>query len=152
MTVRLEKMNTDQFQKYLSYAIKNFAEEQIKSGNWEQPDAISKATDEYKKLLSDGEKTENNHLFVIRDGEQEIGMIWLAHKTGDKGFIYDINIWEGNQGKGYGKQAMKEVEVIAKKIELKKLELHVFGHNKVARGLYEKLGYIETNIKMAKTL
>jgi len=152
MTVKLEKMNTSEFQQYLSYAIKNFAEEQIKSGNWEQQDAISKATEEHKKLLPDGEETENNYLFIIRDGEQEIGMIWLAHKTSEKGFIYDVNIWEGNQGKGYGKQAMKEVERVAKKIGLKKIGLHVFGHNKVARGLYEKLGYMETNIKMEKTL
>lgn len=75
MTVKLEKMNTIEFQQYLSYAIKNFAEEQIKSGNWEQQDAISKATEEHKKLLPDGEETENNYLFTIRDGEQEIGMI-----------------------------------------------------------------------------
>lgn len=152
MTVKLEKMNTIEFQQYLSYAIKNFAEEQIKSGNWEQQDAISKATEEHKKLLPDGEETENNYLFTIRDGEQEIGMIWLAHRTNEKGFIYDINIWEGNQGMGYGKQAMKEVERVAKNIGLKKVGLHVFGHNKVARGLYEKLGYMETNIKMEKTL
>src|SRR5699024_4883208 len=107
---------------------------------------------EHKKLLPDGEETENNYLFIIRDGEQEIGMIWLAHKTGEKGFIYDVNIWEGNQGKGYGKQAMKEVERVAKKIGLKKIGLHVFGHNKVERGLYEKLGYMEKKIKMEKTL
>lgn len=152
MTVKLEKMNTVEFEQYLNYAIKNFAEEQIKSGNWEQQDAVSMATEEYKKLLPDGEKTENNYLFIIRDGKQEIGMIWLAHKTSEKGFIYDINIWEGNQGKGYGKQAMKEIERVAKEIGIKKIGLHVFGHNKAARRLYEKLGYIETNIKMEKAL
>ncbi|WP_077324165.1 GNAT family N-acetyltransferase [Virgibacillus siamensis] len=152
MTVRLEKMNTVEFQQYLSYAIKNFAEEQIKAGNWKQQGAINKATEEYNKLLPDGEKTENNHLFIIRDGEQEVGMIWLAHKTSEKGFIYDLNIWEGNQSKGYGTLAMKEVEFIAENLGLKKIGLHVFGHNKVAKGLYEKLGYMETNIKMEKTL
>ncbi|MDY0393948.1 GNAT family N-acetyltransferase [Virgibacillus halophilus] len=66
--------------------------------------------------------------------------------------MYDINIWKGNQGKGYGKQAMKQIEIIAKEIGLKVIGLHVFGHNKVARGLYEQLGYIETNIKMEKSL
>ncbi|HLS09630.1 GNAT family N-acetyltransferase [Lentibacillus sp.] len=151
MTVILKKMNSIEFQQYLSYAIKNFADEQIKSGNWEQQGAISKATEEHKKLLPDGEKTENNFLFTIRDGDLEIGMIWLAQRN-KKGFIYDINIWEGNQGKGYGKQAMKEVEIVAKNIGLEKIGLHVFGHNKVARGLYEKLGYIETSVKMEKSL
>lgn len=47
---------------------------------------------------------------------------------------------------------MKEVEIIAKEIGLKMIGLHVFGHNKVARGLYEQLGYAETHIKMEKSL
>lgn len=152
MTVRLEKMNSVEFQQYLSYAIKNFADEQIKSGNWEQQEAISKSTQEHEKLLPEGENTVNNHLFTIRDKNQVVGMIWLAQGINEKGFIYDINIWEGNQGKGYGKQAMKEIEIVAKKIGLKSIRLHVFGHNKVARVLYEKLGYVATSIKMEKTL
>lgn len=152
MTIKLEKMNAVEYQQYHSYAISNFANEQMKSGNWEQQEAINKAKQEYEKLLPAGEKTEYNYLFTIRDGNKEVGMIWLAQRTNEKGFIYDINIWKGNQGKGYGKQAMKEIETVAKKIGLKSIGLHVFGHNKVARALYEKLGYIETNINMEKTI
>lgn len=152
MTVILKKMNSIEFQQYLNYAIKNFADEQIRVANWERQGAIRKATEEHKKLLPDGEKTENNYLFTICNGNLEIGMIWLAKRSNKKGFIFDINIWEGSQGKGYGKQAMKEVEIVAKKIGLEKIGLHVFGHNKVAKGLYEKLGYAETSIKMEKRL
>lgn len=47
---------------------------------------------------------------------------------------------------------MKEIEIIGEEIGLKSIRLHVFGHNKIARRLYEKLGYIETNIKMKKVL
>ncbi len=47
---------------------------------------------------------------------------------------------------------MKELEVIAKELGMKKIGLHVFGHNKVARGLYEKLGYEITNINMIKSI
>src|SRR5699024_9480957 len=107
---------------------------------------------EHKKLLPEEEKNEDNYLFTIRDGHQEIGMIWLVRKTRETGVIYDINIWEGVQGKGYVKQAMREVEVIAKEIGLKMIGLHVFGHNNVARHLYEQLGYVETNINMRKSL
>lgn len=145
-------MSSDEFQQYLDYAIENFANEQIKSGNWKQEGAISKAAEEHKWLLPDGPNSNNNYLFTIRDGDIKVGMVWLAQKNDNKGFIYDINIWRGNQGKGYGKQAMKQVEIIAKKIGLKMIGLHVFGHNKVARGLYEQLGYVETNIKMEKSL
>ncbi|UJL46247.1 GNAT family N-acetyltransferase [Virgibacillus sp. NKC19-16] len=152
MDINLQKMNAVEFQQYHSYAIKNFANEQMKSGNWEQHEAMIKAKQEYEKLLPAGEKTVHNYLFTIRDGDQEVGMIWLTQRTNEKGFIYDINIWKGNQGKGYGKQAMKEIETVAKKIGLVSIGLHVFGHNKIAWSLYEKLGYIETNINMEKML
>ena len=52
----------------------------------------------------------------------------------------------------YGKQAMTEIETIAKELSFSKIELHVFGHNKVAQNLYEKLDYEVTNIIMAKKL
>jgi len=78
MTIRLEKMNSTEFKQYLDYAIKNYAEEHIKSGNWEQQEAISKATKELTELLPEEEKTAKNYLFTIRDKEQKIGMIWLG--------------------------------------------------------------------------
>ncbi|WP_101841837.1 N-acetyltransferase [Halobacillus sp. Marseille-P3879] len=152
MTVRLDRMNSEEFQKYLSFAIKHFAEEQIKSGNWKPEEAVSKATEEYEKLLPEGQDTENNHLFTVRDRSKEVGMIWFAQITNEKGFIYGINIWEGNQGKGYGKKAMQEIEILAKNLGLKSIGLHVFAHNNMARDLYEKVGYTEKNIKMEKTL
>jgi ribosomal protein S18 acetylase RimI-like enzyme len=150
--VRLDKMNSSEFERYLRYAIRNYADEHVKAGNWNEQEAISKATKEFEKLLPEGEKTVNNKLFIIRCEDKEVGMIWLAQRSNDKGFIYDINIWEGNQGRGYGKQAMKEIEKVARKLSLKSISLHVFGHNQVARGLYEKLGYLETDIIMEKKI
>lgn len=152
MTITLKIMSSDEFQEYLDYAIENFAYEQVKSGNWKKSDAINKAREEHKRLLPDGANTKNHYLFTIRDGDLKVGMVWLAKKDDNKGFIYDINIWKSNQGKGYGKQAMKKVEIIAKEIGMKMIGLNVFGHNKVAKELYENLGYIETNIKMEKLL
>ncbi|WP_409294066.1 GNAT family N-acetyltransferase [Peribacillus sp. SCS-26] len=150
--IELVEMNAEDFQRYLTYAVQTYAAEHIKSGNWNEEEAYGKAAQEYKELLPDGEKTENHKLFTVRDGEQEVGMIWLAQKSDHRGFIYDINIWEEYQGRGYGKKAMEEIGIKAKELGLKSIALHVFGHNGKALGLYEKLGYIITNIKMKKEL
>jgi ribosomal protein S18 acetylase RimI-like enzyme len=150
--IKLDKMNASEYQQYIRVAISNYAEEHVKAGNWNEQEAISKATAEYERLLPEGENTVNNHLFTIRDEDKEVGIIWLAEHPNDKGFIFDINISEGNQGRGYGKQAMIEIEKVAKELGLKSIGLHVFGHNQVARGLYEKLGYIETDIIMDKKI
>ncbi|MFJ5762867.1 GNAT family N-acetyltransferase [Neobacillus sp. NPDC093182] len=89
---KLVLMNSDEYQKYISSAIKSYAEEKVLSGNWNQ------------------------------------------------------------QGFGYGKEAMKKIEIVGQKLGMKKIGLHVFGHNKVARGLYDKLGYQTTNVLMEKEI
>lgn len=145
-------MDSSDFQRYVSFAVKNYAEEKVQSGNWDAAEAIQKATEEYDRLLPEGENTANNKLFTIQDGSEEVGIIWLAIRSADKGFIYDINIWESYQGRGYGKQAMLEIEKVGRSLGLKSIGLHVFGHNKVAHSLYKKLGYVETNINMEKRI
>jgi ribosomal protein S18 acetylase RimI-like enzyme len=150
--INLVLMNSDEYQKYISSAIKSYAEEKVLAGNWNQEESISKAEAEYKRLLPNGEKTESNFLYTILDEAKTIGVIWLAQLSENRGYIYDINILEEYQGFGYGKEAMKQIENVGKKLGMKKIGLHVFGHNKVARGLYDKLGYQTTNVLMEKEI
>ncbi|WP_367398413.1 GNAT family N-acetyltransferase [Paenibacillus barcinonensis] len=113
---------------------------------------MSKATEQYAQLLPDNEKTANNKLFTIRSDGKEVGMIWLALKPNNKGFIYDIRIREEYRGRGFGKQAMEDIEKVGREFGIKSMGLHVFAHNPIARSLYEKLGYEETSVVMAKKL
>ncbi|EOR21072.1 GNAT family N-acetyltransferase [Niallia alba] len=150
--IKLVLMNSAEYQTYISSAIKTYAEEKVLSGNWKQEESIRKAEEEYIRLLPNGEKTERNFLYTVRKNDEAVGVIWLAQKSEKLGFIYDIYILEQYQGKGYAKEAMKEIESVGQKLGLKKIGLHVFGHNKVARGLYEKLGYEITNVLMEKEI
>jgi ribosomal protein S18 acetylase RimI-like enzyme len=151
--IKLVLMNSDEYQKYISSAIKSYAEEKVLSGNWNQEESISKAVEEYTRLLPKGEKTEGNFLYtILNDDDKSVGVIWLAQLSEEKGYIYDIYILEKYQGFGYGKEAMKQIENVGQKLGMKKIGLHVFGHNKVARGLYDKLGYQTTNVLMEKEI
>lgn len=150
--ITLRDMDSTEYQRYLRFSIKNYAAEHVKAGNWNEEESIEKATKEYNKLLPEGEKTPNHKLFTIIADDIEAGVIWLAIRSKDKGFIYDINIWEENQGRGFGKQAMKAIEEVGRELGLKSIGLHVFGHNEVARNLYKKLGYTEISIVMEKEL
>jgi ribosomal protein S18 acetylase RimI-like enzyme len=64
--------------------------------------------------------------------------------------IYDLIIHENLRRKGYASRTLEHVEDRAKELGAKSAKLHVFGHNHVARTLYEKMGYNETSITMAK--
>lgn len=150
--IKLVLMDSDEYQKYISSAIKSYAEEKVLAGNWKQEESISKAEEEYTRLLPKGEKTESNFLYTILNDDKAIGVIWFAQLSEKKGYIYDINIVEKYQGFGYAKEAMKQIENVGQKLGINKIGLHVFGHNKVARGLYDKLGYKTTNVLMEKEI
>ncbi|WP_175640000.1 GNAT family N-acetyltransferase [Metabacillus schmidteae] len=145
-------MNSNEFQEYLTSAIENYALEKTLSGNWPREESLINARAEFVKLLPKGEKTQENYLYNIQLDDQIVGMLWLARKSDEDGFIYDINIMEGHRGLGYGKVAVKLIEKVSKEIGIKKIGLQVFGHNKIARRLYEDLGYKITNIKMVKEI
>ncbi|HKJ37732.1 MAG TPA: GNAT family N-acetyltransferase, partial [Anaerolineales bacterium] len=84
-----------------------------------------------------------------------VGIIWLNARIDTPrraGFIYDIEINEEQRGKGFGKQAMLAIEEKARELELKSIGLHVFSHNPIASGLYEKIGYKTRSMNMTKDL
>lgn len=154
--ITLKAMNHDDFQEYVGSSMETYAKEKVASGNWSAAEALDLAKKDYKRLLPQGEKSKFNYLFSVFNEEIKVGVIWVAQKSPEnkeEGFIYEIKIYDEYQGLGYGKQAMIEIETIAREeLGMKKLGLHVFGHNKVARGLYEKLGYETTNVVMAKKI
>jgi len=73
--IKLVLMNADEYQDYISSAIKGYAEEKVLSGNWSQEESISKAEEEYARLLPKGEKTENNFLYSIVKDDKSVGVI-----------------------------------------------------------------------------
>jgi ribosomal protein S18 acetylase RimI-like enzyme len=148
----LQKMTSAEFKKTLVNSIESYAKEKTDSGNWKKSEAITKAKEEFATLLPQGLETENHYLYTVMDQDRAVGMIWLAKKPKDTGFIYEIKIAPEYQGLGYGKAAMLAIEVKAKELGMKRIKLHVFGHNQTARNLYEKLAYKTTNVLMAKDL
>lgn len=150
--VTLRLMNSSEFQEYFNLATENYAKEKVIAGNWNEEESIIKAKTEYEKLLPKGKDTEKNYLYIISQKNQPIGIVWLEKKSNENGFIRDVRVFEKYQGLGYGKEAMKQIEMEGKELGLKKIGLHVFGHNRIARGLYEKLGYQTTNVMMIKDI
>lgn len=150
--VLFKKMDEKKFKNYYDYAVTNYAEEKIKSGNWKKEEAMKLAKETFDKMLPNKQNTENNYLYsIFNEKSEHIGFIWFVDEKGIS-FLADINLFENFRGNGYGILVMKELENKSKKLNAKKIELHVFGHNKVAFNLYKKMGFDVTNYRMAKTL
>jgi ribosomal protein S18 acetylase RimI-like enzyme len=142
---------------FLDRAVREYAEDKVKAGNWSPEVALEKSRLEFLKFLPEGTQTPDQHLFSVIDDSTgtKVGMIWfgvLRSSPPPFAFVYDIHIEDQFQGRGYGKRAMLAVEDKVKALGLDRIALHVFGHNQVARSLYEKIGYEITNINMSKSL
>ena len=89
------------------------------------------------------------------DSAQTVGFLWFAvkgPKHNQKAFIYDIVVEEQFRNQGYGRKAMKLLELEGKKLGLKEIGLHVFEFNKTAIHLYESQGYQTTDRVMSKSI
>ncbi len=155
--VHLKPMQQAEYDAYLEQALREYAEEHVKAGNWDPAEAIDLSRKEFAQLLPNGVESPKQHLYSVRDAETDtpVGMIWFAERDDRKpahAWIYDIRIDDHYQGKGYGKDTMRALEDKVRAVGLDRISLHVFGHNKVARGLYEKIGYEATNLMMTKEL
>lgn len=154
MMVVLEQMSDQDFKDFLHHAIADYAQEKVKAGTWEEKEALDRSREDFDKLLPQGKNSRDHYLFNIVDHDlnQKIGYFWLniRDKKGKEAFIYDFFINESYRGKGYGTQTMLAAEKEAKKLGVRKISLHVFGHNQIAIELYKKVGYLTTDLHMSK--
>lgn len=153
--IQLAPMTEADFQEYCAQAIEEYAQEHVRSGHWSAEEASQKAAQQYQELLPNGVATPNNYLFMVREESTQtmVGMLWYAIQTPKPvAFIYDVRIEPAFRRRGYATQAFQALEQQARAQGVSTIRLHVFGHNHEARALYEKLGYLPTNIMMNKSL
>ena len=153
---RLVPMTQAQFDRWLEASVADYADEKVKAGNWPVEDALARSRQEFQKLLPRGLATPDQHLFaIVADAGTQVGCLWFAvvqEAAGPVAFVYDFVVDEAQRRKGYGEQAFCALEDEVRALGLHTIQLHVFGHNRPAIALYEKLGYTATNVMMSKTI
>jgi ribosomal protein S18 acetylase RimI-like enzyme len=149
-------MTEKEFQAWLPGTIAGYAAENVRTGRWSQEEALEKSREETDRLLSRGLRTPDHRLWnIVPAGVREpVGMIWVGvvQQPTPSAFIYNIEIYPQFRRRGYAEQALLKLEEEVRRLGLEAIRLHVFGHNSAARPLYEKLGYLPTNIQMLKRL
>jgi ribosomal protein S18 acetylase RimI-like enzyme len=152
--IKLVPMNELEYVEWSERSRENYCSELHKNGLTKE-EAQKKTDDDFGRLLPEGLKSKDQFVFTIKDGVRWVGILWFGVRGAEdnrKAFIYDIELNESERGKKFGEQAMTLLEAEVKKIGLKHIGLHVFGHNLPARKLYEKLGYEITNLNLEKKL
>lgn len=155
--VELIPMTEKQYQTYVEQSIREYAQEHIRAGRWSTEEAQQKAEQELQVILPQGLHSPSHYLYMIGEKQMEkrVGVLWFAlhAQAGEqRAFVYDVAIFEEFRRRGYATQAFQLLEERARELGATSIGLHVFGHNFAAREMYEKLGYVATNIQMVKKL
>lgn len=149
---RLEPLQQAEFERFLERAIREYAEDHVRNGNWSADGAYEKSRKEFERHLPEGIHSPDQYLYsIVDDDDNKIGVLWVQIKD-HKAFIFDFVIDELFRGKGYGKQALAALDEKLRAMSVESIGLHVFGDNTTAQGLYKKMGYRITGIHMKKTL
>ncbi len=156
--LRLVDLPQSEYDTWWAWATRDYSEEHVKSGNWTAEESLGRSEGEFRKLLPQGTATPGHFLYAVEEPVEKthVGIVWFRADHGPDAprppvlFIYDLRVYEPFRGKGYGAQTMGLVEEKARELGFDTISLHVFGHNKVARSLYQKLGYVATNVLMSK--
>jgi ribosomal protein S18 acetylase RimI-like enzyme len=159
--VKLVPMTEGQFGAYFDRAVENYAQDLARAGNAHPDEARWASEQQFRKMLPEGLSSPGQYLYSIwgdtlgAGGAVHVGFLWLGiREAGARAFatLNDFWIFEEHRRQGYGSKALKALEDKVRELGFDEIRLHVFGHNHPARALYEKMGYVATNITMAKKL
>lgn len=152
--LKLRPMGTNHFQKYLSFAVNEYAIEKIAASTWTPEVAQKNAQLAYDRLLPNGLETPNNFLYSILNDSEIIGYIWFGtdNENSSIAFIFDFEIYKAYQNRGFGSKTLDLVSRETKNMGYTSLGLHVFGNNSRAIHVYQKSGFNITDINMQKKL
>jgi len=141
-SVLFAPFSLDDFFKYKRNSIDEYAQDLIVSGKSTVSGACKDAANEFNEILPNGLETPNQFLNHIVNAQGEnVGFIWFECEENDM-FIVDFAIQQNQRKKGFGKNALHELERIAREKGITKISLHVFEYNTVALAMYGSMGYL----------
>ena len=152
---KLIPMTQTEYDEYLKQLIPDYAADNVRAGYWDESEALEKSRKQLESLLPQGLQTKDHYIYNLVDGDQTVGMIWMRaqlDRAVKSGFIFDVMVAEKFRGKGYGRQVMTLIEEKARELGIQSIGLHVFAYNKVAKNLYESMGYEISSLNMIKQL
>jgi ribosomal protein S18 acetylase RimI-like enzyme len=154
MSISARPLRPDEFDDWVARTKAGYVSDMVRAGVPEEG-AREKGEQDFVKLLGDGVESKGHSLYMLENGGEAVGNVWLSERDDDLGrtlFIYNVTIDAAHRGRGLGRAAMLWVEGEARRRGIAVVTLNVFGGNEVARGLYGSLDYDEIAVYMRKRL
>ena len=151
MTLTLMALDAEASCEYLDGLWPQYRAELIQAGSSEA-EADANIERNQQALSPNGVVAAGQFMFRVLEEDQHIGNLWLAQRSPDDWFIYDIEVFEEFRGRGLGRETLRLAEAYVIEQGAKQMGLSVFGFNTAARSLYESAGYSIVSMGMVKRL
>ncbi|MEV4684672.1 GNAT family N-acetyltransferase [Streptomyces kurssanovii] len=153
--VESHPMDEDEFGRWLSHAVRHFAQDWVSRGVPED-EALARSEAVHARLLPEGRATPGAHVHRLLAEGTAVGHVWVSEcevRPGEDGaYVFDVEVAEAYRGRGHGRSLMLLAERIAGEAGRPLIALHVFEGNRPALALYESLGYRTTHRNFVKRL
>ncbi len=144
-SLAVRAMRDEEFPDYFQRQIDLYAEEKVAAGKCAPAEALSESKEEMIKLLPDGLNSEDQYIFVAELHNNRVGTVWVdidRELEVPRAFGLHIEIEPSLRGQGLGRDLMLATQIECRKLGAKGFALSVFGHNSIARNLYESFGFV----------
>ncbi|WP_317932349.1 GNAT family N-acetyltransferase [Halioxenophilus sp. WMMB6] len=155
--VVLRAMRQEEYPAYCHYFIDDYSREIATNYGHPMELAVELAKKDLASYFPNGlEDTE--HTLLCIDAEIEgklslVGYLWHSVNTSDNStFIYDFFISGEHRSRGFGRQAIAELEKQLQSTGVNQIKLRVAYHNERALKLYKEVGFVITGFNMSKTI
>lgn len=150
----LRAMTQNEFPDYRQWQIDIYAAEKVAAGRCSPEVAMRESIEEVSQLLPNNLDSPGQFIFVAELGNERIGTIWMSLNEElevPRAFGVYIEIEPTLRGQGLGRELMYATRLECRKLGARGFGLSVFGHNSIARNLYESLGF-EVTETLKKTV
>jgi ribosomal protein S18 acetylase RimI-like enzyme len=156
-TIQLIRMRADDFAAFKQRTIHACGQGRALAGEWSAQEAPGRAAADFAQQLPAGLATPGNHLFVLTVAEdgRAVGDLWLAeHLVGKHkvAVLRHLHVGAADRQRGFAKQALRMAEALARQLGCQEMRLQLFGHNAIARTMYDGLGFRIMSMELAKLL
>ncbi len=152
--IELTEMSTAELAAWMPLMVSDYVEQRTKAG--EDPElAAVQAQGQFEQLFPGGNPAEGQHVMhALLDGDR-VGTLWMGRPLGGGAatwYVFYIEVDESRRGTGLGRATMEAAERWTVEHGGERIALNVFGPNKVARSLYDSLGFEVMATSMFKDL
>jgi hypothetical protein len=80
----LHPMTDGEYEALLTDAIKDYAQDRVRNGQWSPTEALEESAKGFTRLLPQGTQTPDHYLFMVVDDDshQPVGMLWYMVRRG----------------------------------------------------------------------